>query len=95
MASMRYFNGDRQLAKVGYFDDARRDVLVGFFDKSELTYVDGHWTGYTTVERSIKFKSNPSLHECDARCMSAKGFNCECSCGGKNHGIGRFTCAKV
>lgn len=25
--------------------------------------------------------------KCDARCTSAKGHNCECSCGGKNHGI--------
>lgn len=25
-------------------------------------------------------------HVCDARCTSARGHNCECSCGGKNHG---------
>ena len=24
---------------------------------------------------------------CDARCTGAKGHNCECSCGGKNHGV--------
>ena len=24
---------------------------------------------------------------CDARCTHAKGFDCECSCGGKNHGL--------
>lgn len=24
--------------------------------------------------------------KCDARCTSAKGFNCECQCAGKNHG---------
>ena len=24
--------------------------------------------------------------KCDARCTSAKGFNCECSCAGANHG---------
>ncbi len=24
--------------------------------------------------------------KCDARCTGAKGHNCECSCGGKNHG---------
>jgi len=27
-----------------------------------------------------------SEHKCDARCTSAKGHNCECSCGGENHG---------
>jgi hypothetical protein len=26
-------------------------------------------------------------HKCDARCTSARGHNCECSCGGVNHGI--------
>jgi hypothetical protein len=25
---------------------------------------------------------------CDARCIYAKGPNCECSCSGANHGIG-------
>lgn len=27
-------------------------------------------------------------HVCDARCMNAIGPNCECSCGGANHGRG-------
>jgi len=26
-------------------------------------------------------------HKCDARCTSARGHNCECSCGGANHGV--------
>lgn len=30
-------------------------------------------------------------HKCDARCTSAKGHSCECSCGGKNHGSGGVT----
>ena len=40
------------------------------------------------VTRVVEFKSNPSRHECDARCLHAKGkiMRCECSCGGKNHG---------
>jgi hypothetical protein len=38
------------------------------------------------VTRAIEMKSNPSKHKCDARCTSAKGFRCECECGGKNHG---------
>src|SRR5712691_11736277 len=29
--------------------------------------------------------NNPE-HKCDARCTNAKGYDCECSCGGKNHG---------
>lgn len=45
------------------------------------------------VERVIEYKSNPSRHECDARCLNADGkiMRCECSCGGKNHGRGRFS----
>lgn len=38
------------------------------------------------AQREIEWKKDPSLHRCDGRCMSAKGFSCECSCGGKNHG---------
>jgi len=39
------------------------------------------------ADRVIHYKNRPSLHKCDARCMNARGHNCECSCGGKNHGI--------
>jgi hypothetical protein len=38
--------------------------------------------------RMIERKSNPSLHQCGPRCVAARGFLCECSCGGKNHGKG-------
>lgn len=27
-----------------------------------------------------------AVHKCDSRCMGARGPNCECSCGGANHG---------
>jgi hypothetical protein len=27
-------------------------------------------------------------HKCDARCTSARGHSCECSCGGANHRAG-------
>ncbi len=59
-----------------------------------------HFTGLTpdgvrvTATRMIAFKSNPSRHKCDARCLHATGrtMNCECSCGGKNHGKGALVC---
>ena len=52
---------------------------------------------FRAVDRVITYKSNPSRHECDARCMNATGrtMNCECSCGGKNHGRGSLACAAV
>jgi hypothetical protein len=59
--------------------------LIGF--AADVPYkFDG--TGSQPVDRVIYFKKNPSLHKCDARCLNAKGHNCECSCGGKNHGAG-------
>lgn len=61
-------------------------------------YVQGQgWTETVLpVERIINFKSSHSRHECDARCMNATGrtMNCECSCGGKNHGRGAFNCSE-
>ncbi len=57
-----------------------------------------HFFGFTPdgqmvpATRAIERKSNPSMHKCDARCLNATGFRCECSCGGKNHGAGNFTC---
>lgn len=52
-----------------------------------------HWTGTCPVcgsrhkaERVIEFKAWPTMHKCDARCETAKGHKCECSCGGANHG---------
>lgn len=31
-------------------------------------------------------------HACGARCMASKGFDCECSCGGANHGAAYSAC---
>lgn len=55
------------------------------------------WTGteWVKITRVVEFKSQPSRHECDARCLHATGrtMKCECSCGGKNHGKGsRIAC---
>jgi len=35
----------------------------------------------------VKGVYNPDV-VCNAKCTASKGFNCECSCGGKNHGSG-------
>lgn len=54
-------------------------------------HTSGAWVRCTRV---VIRKSSPSMHECDARCMNATGrtMQCECSCGGKNHGKGNFSC---
>ncbi len=50
--------------------------------------------GWVQITRTVQMKSSPSRHECDARCMSASGrsMNCECACGGRNHGRDAFVC---
>jgi hypothetical protein len=61
-------------------------ILVGY-DENGLSF---------PVTRRIEYKSYPSKHECDARCMFASGkvMKCECACGGRNHGKGhRMACA--
>lgn len=34
-----------------------------------------------------EIKGRVTNQPCDARCMGAHGPNCDCSCGGKNHGL--------
>lgn len=43
--------------------------------------------GRDTGWNFLKAVLNPAV-KCDARCTHAKGFKCECSCGGENHGKG-------
>ena len=64
---------------------SRKMALFGWHAESQL---------WIRIERTINMKSSPSRHECDARCMNASGrtMNCECSCGGKNHGRAAFAC---
>jgi hypothetical protein len=87
MANIKHFNGDKELTGI-------REIggkLFGFGSADELFFVAGEgWKGFTAVERTVEYKSNPSRHECDSRCMNATGriMKCECSCGGKNHGRG-------
>jgi len=84
MANIRYFAGLEQLTSV------QHDGSIYSSAK--------HFSGLNAmgqrvqVERAIERKSNPSNHKCDARCLNATGFKCECSCGGKNHGAGSFVC---
>lgn len=39
---------------------------------------------YLTFDH-VRGTHNPGV-PCDSRCTGARGNNCECSCGGKNHG---------
>jgi len=89
----RYYNGNQQLTDVYYasirhvrdqFEDLGPRAKHGQVPVGRLP--DGQLAPATRV---IFYKLRPSLHRCDARCMNARGHNCECSCGGANHGIDR------
>lgn len=96
MATMKYFSGDVELIYIHPMLNAKFAVM--FPGVRGIRY-DGYYmcVGYAhgatkdgnelPVTRKIEFKSNPSLHKCDARCQNAKGRICECSCGGKYHGF--------
>ncbi len=88
------------MAKMLYLADLNSGETVMSIDRCDWDqgerkmpriYVDGAWVRVTRV---VTRKSSPSNHECDARCMNATGrtMQCECSCGGKNHGKGRILC---
>lgn len=37
------------------------------------------------IVKQVKGTYNPEV-KCGSKCRTSKGFNCECSCGGKHHG---------
>lgn len=92
MATFKYFNGDIQLTSVMAIANAKFDELGGVKSKhnrfDSFQRMAGKSDGVLMpVTRMIEYKSRPSLHKCDARCQNSKGHVCECSCGGKYHGI--------
>lgn len=77
----------------GKFNREVFQASIQRFDSFSLMVgtLDGKWneTEFLPVTRIIRFDESGSGHKCDARCQSAKGGQCECECGGKNHGINR------
>jgi hypothetical protein len=43
--------------------------------------------GRVMTSGQIQASTRPEVR-CDARCIGARGFQCDCSCGGANHGAG-------
>ncbi len=98
MASIKYFNGTDELTRIQPMPNAKFAAIGGV--RSSANYYDGfqRLCGVTfdgrlvPVERAITYKSFPSRHVCNAKCMGGKHNGaCECQCGGKNHGAGMFT----
>lgn len=94
---IRIFHGDKELKSNGY--RMKREDVAREFPGLKVVGVDSFsvFAGYDPenpkapqlpVTRKIYYKVNGTKHKCDARCRHAKGHNCECSCGGRFHGIG-------
>ena len=92
MATIKYFNGDVLLTSVIAISNAKFEEIGGVKSKhnrfDSFQRMAGKIDGVLVpVTRMIEYKSRPSLHKCDARCQNSTGHVCECSCGGKYHGI--------
>lgn len=92
MAQTLYFNGTQALRAVFGLDNAKFEAIGGV--RSKHNRYDGFQRlagkdeqgNLLPVTRTIYRKANPSMHKCSAKCRSATGHDCECSCGGKYHG---------
>ena len=92
----KYFNGTTELVSIFPVPNAEFKAMGGVYSKTNKFDSFQRMVGKTAdgqvlpVERAIKYKKNPSLHECSVKCLmgSCSGI-CECRCGGKNHGLGR------
>lgn len=91
------------MANIKFFAEHNGETvqLTGIWHDSKTSgRKAGHFSGLTPdstrvqAARMVEYRSNPSKHACDARCLNATGLvmKCECSCGGKNHGRGSLSC---
>lgn len=98
--SIKYFHRDQQLVRIEYMPNAEfaarfpgvKGVRSDSF-KMEVGYTASH-EGPFPVQRKIAYKRFASRHECNSKCMNGHvNGTCECSCGGRNHGLGSILSA--
>jgi hypothetical protein len=69
--------------------DTFRDVTAG---TGVYRVNNANWARCTNRHRVFPVKpvkgTYSEKHQCDSRCLNAKGWDCTCSCGGANHGRG-------
>jgi hypothetical protein len=69
-------------------DDPRREGQAPAVYTHPITgshVLDCRKCGQPRVAKPVHGVHNAN-HECNAKCLASTGFQCECSCGGKNHG---------
>lgn len=89
---LKYYSGSSELQSVGWMPLSQLKIQWPSskpIARAQLALVGKTSAGeQKPVTRYVEYKTdNPSRHRCDGRCMNATGHLCECSCGGKNHGI--------
>lgn len=65
--------------------DSGREALEHVIGDDSVILVRCAGCNKWRVARRVFGKHNADIR-CDGRCMSATGHNCECACGGANHG---------
>lgn len=96
MISTKYFCNDMLLTD-GVREIANSQFSVLFPNVKGVKFdgyhkLAGYHLGHLLpVTRRVYFNSNGTRHKCSAKCLNAKGHECECSCEGKNHGLGLET----
>lgn len=70
--------------------------VVGGVHDGVVTRLEAAWNGRWTItlpcpgcKTDLAFEGvagTVTRHVCNDKCMASKGFQCECSCGGRNHG---------
>ena len=95
MGKLTYYSGHTKLSSVFALDLPKFRAIGGTPNKhnrfdsfKRMAGMPADKSAVYPVTRWVRFKINPSLHKCDARCRNAKGHDCECSCGGEFHGAG-------
>lgn len=93
-----YYSGDVELANVW---PERNKLVRERFPKMKIVRCDSFYdyvgvpngqkdrSNFMPVTRRVFWNQQGKQHKCGPRCRSAKGHDCECECGGKNHGVDR------
>lgn len=89
---LKHFSGAVELSNVESLTRSEFDALFPGTepgDQMAMFFMVGRRGGkLVPVQRSVAYARSPSRHVCGAQCMFATGPSCECSCNGRNHGLG-------
>jgi hypothetical protein len=73
------------VGKIGSVLDEHGTEMTGTWDNGVIRYPHKCETHVRITLRPVQGKYSAE-HVCNSKCMASLGHDCECSCGGKNHG---------